>query len=258
MLSYQHMYHAGGPADVHKHAALARMLEQIAQSDASCTYVETHAGRGLYDLRSAEAAKTKEAERGILALDDGQSPILPAAYRRAIASARAVHGPNIYPGSPVIAQILLRSSDPMHLAELHPREVAALRQEVYGHGIQIRQMDGFEVAAEVLAQTKDQGFLLIDPSYEIKSDYEQAARFVVRMHTQHAGLRVLLWYPILEAGLHHIISDILEKHIGQSYERDHVMFPATMSPRLLGSGLIGINLPDRLAPTDKSPPRLAN
>ena len=56
MLSYQHAYHAGNPADVHKHALLAAMLDYLTAKDKPLTYIETHAGRGLYDLAAPEAA----------------------------------------------------------------------------------------------------------------------------------------------------------------------------------------------------------
>jgi 23S rRNA (adenine2030-N6)-methyltransferase len=246
MLSYQHIYHAGGLADVHKHAALARMLKRIAANGPVCTYVETHAGRGLYDIHCAEQQKTREAERGILALDDGRSPLLPAPYREAIAAARAVHGRRIYPGSPVIAQILLRPTDPIYLAELHPREFKALKHEVRGRGIWVEQVDGFELAARVLPPRQGRGFLFIDPSYEIKSDYEQVASFVRQMHAKDPKLMILIWYPILGAGLHQVLAEMLEADRPSRYEKDEIEFPEQISPRLKGSGLIGINMPERL------------
>ena len=65
MLSYQHAYHAGNLADVHKHAALAWVCDYLTRKDKPLSYIETHAGRGLYDLSGAEAAKTGEAAQGI-------------------------------------------------------------------------------------------------------------------------------------------------------------------------------------------------
>ena len=67
MLSYQHIYHAGCAADVHKHASLSVLLNVMAQKDKPLTYFETHAGRGVYDLNAPEAEKTKEADKGIRA-----------------------------------------------------------------------------------------------------------------------------------------------------------------------------------------------
>ena len=65
MLSYQHLYHAGNLADVHKHALLAWMLDYLTRKDKPLSYLETHAGRGLYDLEAPEARKTGEALQGI-------------------------------------------------------------------------------------------------------------------------------------------------------------------------------------------------
>ena len=66
MLSYQHLFHAGNLADVHKHAALSWVLEYMTRKDKPLTYVETHGGRGLYDLAADEAIKTGEAAMSIM------------------------------------------------------------------------------------------------------------------------------------------------------------------------------------------------
>ena len=68
MLSYQHAYHAGNAADVHKHLALVMLLRRLTQKERPFCFIDTHAGRGLYDLESAEARKTREAETGVLRL----------------------------------------------------------------------------------------------------------------------------------------------------------------------------------------------
>ena len=65
MLSYQHIYHAGNLADVQKHALLAAMLSYLTRKDKPFSYIETHAGRGLYQLDAPEEMKTGEAEQGI-------------------------------------------------------------------------------------------------------------------------------------------------------------------------------------------------
>ena len=66
MLSYQHIYHAGNLADVHKHTVLAVLLTAMKAKDKPISYMETHAGRGLYNLSSEEAIKTGEAKLGII------------------------------------------------------------------------------------------------------------------------------------------------------------------------------------------------
>ena len=68
MLSYQHAYHAGNRADIQKHSLLASVLEVLTRKGRPLTYMETHAGRGVYDLTAAEAKKTGEASEGWLSL----------------------------------------------------------------------------------------------------------------------------------------------------------------------------------------------
>ena len=114
MLSYQHSYHAGNLADVHKHALLACALEYMTAKDKPLTYFETHAGRGAYDLTSEAAVKTGEAARGILRLAEAFPPEHPySAVRKRIAR---VYWESIYPGSPLIATHFLRPGDQAHLA----------------------------------------------------------------------------------------------------------------------------------------------
>ena len=124
MLSYQHAYHAGNMADVHKHALLAWILDYLTQKDKPLCYIETHAGRGLYDLAGDAAAKTGEAAQGIDRAAARFPPDHP--YIRLLARTRAAHGPRAYPGSPMLAALALRPGDSLHLAELHPQEHAAL------------------------------------------------------------------------------------------------------------------------------------
>ena len=94
MLSYQHAYHAGGPADLHKHIVLAELLAQLTRKPRGITYAETHAGRGRYDLAAPEAAKTGEAAAGIARI--APDPATP--FGRALAAVRAGHGAGRLPG----------------------------------------------------------------------------------------------------------------------------------------------------------------
>ena len=62
MLSYQHIYHAGGPADVHKHSALCILLEHFVIKAKPFSILDIYAGNGRYELTGEHAQKTKEHE----------------------------------------------------------------------------------------------------------------------------------------------------------------------------------------------------
>lgn len=146
MLSYQHSYHAGCIADVHKHTLLSILLTSLTQKERPISYVETHAGRGLYDLGSEDSQKTGEAEHGIMALQ--HAGILPNdhPYMEALLKVQGRLGPLAYPGSPGIAKEILRPQDHLHLMELHPGEIKHLYRHFRSPNHHIHFRDGYEGA----------------------------------------------------------------------------------------------------------------
>ena len=188
MLSYQHAYHAGGPADLHKHIVLAELLARLAAKPRGLAYVETHAGRGLYDLAGPEASKTGEAAQGIARLTP--DPATP--FGRALATVRAAHGRSRYPGSPALARALLRPADRLVLMELHRAEHAALVAALGGTGVEIHRRDGFEGVLALAPLKPRRGLVLVDPSYEVKAEYEVTAAFVRRLVAKWPEASVLV------------------------------------------------------------------
>ncbi len=240
MLSYQHIYHAGNAADVHKHALLAVALDYMAGKPKPMCYIETHAGRAMYDLAAPEAVKTAEAAAGIGRMEhwfDAGHP-----YARALAHARALAGPSAYPGSPRIAQTLLRDDDPITLAELHPRERAALEDAL--PGVVVRGVDGPTMAKAMVPPTPRRGLMLIDPSYEIKSDWDEMPRLLGAVQRRWNVGVLLLWYPVLANGAHRAMAATLDALALPDAIRHEVRFPpARPGHGLLGSGLYITNPP---------------
>ncbi|OIQ32846.1 MAG: 23S rRNA (adenine(2030)-N(6))-methyltransferase RlmJ [Alphaproteobacteria bacterium MedPE-SWcel] len=242
MLSYQHIYHAGNLADVQKHALLAWVLDYMTRKDKPVSYLETHAGRALYDLASAEAQKTGEAARGIDMARDWFARDHP--YARVIDAVQAEHGSNSYPGSPRVASELLRPGDSLHLAELHPQEAQALRAAMRGTGAKVHLQDGFEMAQSLAPPTPRRGVLLIDPSYEIKSDYTRIPGIISKLHRKWNVGVIMLWYPILRDGPHPDMLAALEAQGLPDSVRHEVRFPpARAGHRMVGSGLFVVNAP---------------
>lgn len=241
MLSYQHIYHAGNPADVHKHALLASMLRYLTRKDKPLSYLETHSGRGLYQLDAAEAQKTGEAEAGITALRskfDADHP-----YVQALQAIRAEHGPRAYPGSPLLASTLLRKGDRLHLAELHPQEYAALSNTML-HKAKCHNQDGFEMAHKVAPPEPRRGLLLIDPSYEVKSDYDTIPAQIAKLHKKWNVGVIALWYPLLTSDAHGPMVSQLEQGKFAGALRHEVRFPPVRAGHgMIGSGMFVLNAP---------------
>lgn len=241
MLSYQHHYHAGNLADVHKHAVLAWTLNYLTQKDKPLTYMETHAGRGLYDLAAPEAVKTGEAAMGIGRAAPWFGKNHP--YARAIAATRAERGPNAYPGSPLIAGHLLREIDTIHLCELHPQEHAALDYATSPFGAHVYREDGFAKALSILPPTPRRGMLLIDPSYEVKTDYDDIPRIIWQISRKWNVGIIALWYPILADAPHRVMLNMLRQDHPEATVHEVRFPPARDGHRMVGSGMFIINPP---------------
>ncbi|WP_313350113.1 23S rRNA (adenine(2030)-N(6))-methyltransferase RlmJ [Paracoccus sp. (in: a-proteobacteria)] len=241
MLSYQHAYHAGNLADLHKHTLLASMLAYLTAKPKPLSYLETHAGRGLYDLTSAEADKTGEAANGITrALSENW---LPADHPlcQALDAVRAEYGVTAYPGSPLIARHFLRPGDVAHLAELHPTEHQALSEFTdFAH---LHRQDGFQMAQAVCPPTPRRGLLLIDPSYEVKADYAAIPRHISKLARKWNIGVIVLWYPLLTDNRHAPMIQALRSDHPDALLSEVRFPPARAGHGMVGSGMFVLNPP---------------
>ncbi len=237
MLSYQHAYHAGGPADLHKHMILAGLLARLTVKPRPVSYAETHAGRGLYDLSDPETARTGEAAAGI----DRLAPDPDRPYGRALAETRAAHGPKAYPGSPALTAALLRPGDRIALMELHPAEHAALRANFRNRpDIEIHRRDGYEGVLALAPMKPRKGLVLIDPAYEVKDEYATVPVFVRSLLAKWPEATIMVWYPLLPAGRHHAMLAALAPLRPRF---DEVAFTPRPARGMTGSGVALVNAP---------------
>ena len=241
MLSYQHGYHAGNMADVHKHALLAWSLAYMTRKDKPLSYLETHAGRGLYDMTDEAAVKTGEAAKGIAIAANWFASDHP--YAQVLDRIRAKHGATAYPGSPLVAAESLRPMDNIHLSELHTQEFAALQANMAPYGGIYRQRDGWEMAMSLCPPEPRRGLLLIDPSFEVKSDYDTIPDTIAKLHRKWGVGVIMLWYPILTDAPHKPMIDALRTAIPEGVVSEVSFPPARPGHRMVGSGLFVVNAP---------------
>ncbi|WP_170516787.1 23S rRNA (adenine(2030)-N(6))-methyltransferase RlmJ [Ruegeria atlantica] len=244
MLSYQHIYHAGNLADVQKHALLAWVLNYLTRKDKPLTYLETHSGRGLYKLDAVEALRTGEAAAGIGRAQradwfDADHPL-----SRAITAVQQRQGRVAYPGSPMIAASLLRDQDSLHFAELHPQEHAALAMAMSPYGAKVYQQDGYELAQSLLPPTPRRGMLLIDPSYEVKSEYDRLPGIIAKLHRKWNVGVIALWYPLLTDDRHRaMVSALQAQNLPKAFCHEVRFDPVREGHRMVGSGMFIVNAP---------------
>jgi 23S rRNA (adenine2030-N6)-methyltransferase len=199
MLAYRHAFHAGNHADVLKHTVLTLVLRYMNLKDKGWRYVDTHAGAGGYSLQGEYAQKRGEYTQGIAALYDRSD--LPEPLADLVGLVRdfnAGKGLIQYPGSPAIAQALMRPQDQLRLFEIHPTDHKILASYLGDvPGIEVKMSDGFAALKSQLPPTTKRGVVLIDPSYEIKTDYPRALAAWREALERFPECVVLLWLPQL-------------------------------------------------------------
>ena len=210
MLSYRHAFHAGNHADVLKHFVLIQLIRHLQQKDAPFHFIDTHAGAGLYVLDQGYATKSAESETGIARLWPRRD--LPPPLAEYVDLVRALNPSGKlrhYPGSPWIAEMLLREQDRLRLFELHPTDIKILkknfrelekapnRPRTRGTRTLVEQGDGFAALKALLPPPSRRALVLIDPPYEVKTDYRSVTDTLADALKRFATGTYAIWYPVL-------------------------------------------------------------
>jgi 23S rRNA (adenine2030-N6)-methyltransferase len=246
VLSYQHIYHAGNRADLHKHGLLVWLLTYLVQKEKPASYVDVFAGRGFYDLRSAAARKTGEGRTGIASVFAYDWPDSLAPWKTLLEEINPKGGLRYYGGSPWLASKLLRQQDKLFLCDLHPIEYNELKELFkVDSRINLHQRHAHEALAGLLPPTPRRGLVLIDPSYEVKAEYEQMTELLNQSLRKWPSGCFVLWYPLLDGGQHQtMLRDLQSLEAGflcgewrwrESWHEE--------TQGMLGSGLLVFNPP---------------
>ena len=198
MLSYRHSFHAGNFADVLKHVVLVEIIQYLKRKDSAFDCIDTHAGAGYYDLQSSHAAKLAEYRDGIARLNSADWPEL-SAYLETVAKFNPDGQLDVYPGSPAIAQRLLRDQDRARLFELHPADHAALVQNMaVDRRFKVYCEDGHAGLLRLLPPRSRRAVVLLDPSYEVKSEYQQLVQTLTQAWRKFPTGVYAIWYPVID------------------------------------------------------------
>ena len=198
MLSYKHGYHAGNQADVLKHICLIQAYKSLKKHHNSISYIDTHAGSGDYNFKSDYMSKNKEYENGISILEnykyENQSIKYYLKVLRNINNSKKL---SFYPGSPSIMSYLSDNSDKLSFYELHNNEFQLLKKNLSKQiNAKVFNKDGFDFTNQKI-NSNEKTLVLIDPSYEIKDDFEKVVNTLRILDIEHANLTALIWYPVL-------------------------------------------------------------
>ncbi len=245
MLSYKHAFHAGNHADVLKHACLAILLNKLTQKNKPLSYIDTHAGSGLYNLNSDDARKNAEFADGIdrlLAARDA----LPA-LQTYLSVVRSFRDQEQYPGSPALAAQLLRPDDRLILMELHNNEFANLKHHL-GHDPRAacHHRNGLEGVLALCPPTPKRGLVLIDPPYELNDEYVQITTTVKQLHRKWPTGIIAIWYPLLAHARNqapHMLKHLVKDKPANLFVAELWVKAQDSEFGMHGSGMAFINLP---------------
>ncbi|MFM6932235.1 MAG: 23S rRNA (adenine(2030)-N(6))-methyltransferase RlmJ [Novosphingobium sp.] len=257
-MNYRHSFHAGNSADVVKHGLLIALVRALQLKQGALTFIDTHAGCGLYDLHGAEAGRTGESAQGVLQVFADSNPLLDD-YRAAVQAVNdgkdAASGPQFYPGSPQILAQLLRPQDCLILNEKHPEDVQILRGVMRGTGAAVHQRDAYEFWLAMLPTRTPRGVVVVDPPYEQTDERARITATLAAAYRKWAHGVTVIWYPLKDRATHERWKEQLRRlGIPKLLWVEHWLYDDDQPGIYNGAGLFVVNPP--YAFTEGLPPLL--
>ncbi|HEY9144390.1 MAG TPA: 23S rRNA (adenine(2030)-N(6))-methyltransferase RlmJ [Arenimonas sp.] len=251
-MNYRHGFHAGNHADVLKHLVLVALLDALKRKDAPFFVLDTHAGRGQYDLAASQAQRTGEADAGIRRLwatRPSEPPAL-AAYLAAVAACWTPEA-DTYPGSPQLVARALREQDRLAACELQPEEAAALKSLLAGDPrCHVHQRDGYAAIKALLPPREGatrfaRALVLVDPPYEAQAEEYPLITAALRDGLERFPQGIFaLWYPIKQrATLQPLMRKLANLPMKSALAIELLVRPDDSPLRMNGSGMVVINPP---------------
>ena len=240
-MNYRHAFHAGNHADSLKHALLLRLLDALKRKETPFAVLDTHAGRGLYDLSAEEAQRTGEAAQGALRLQGiTEGPLGPF-----VAALAAQGFPARYPGSPALIRAALRPQDRLVCCELHPEDHAALRAFfARDRQVAVHRRDAYEAIRALTPFPERRGLVLMDPPFEQEAEFARLAAAIAELQRRFRAGVIAAWYPVKHRAPVRDFHDALRAaEVRDAIAAELWLREPTDPRRLNGSGLLVVNPP---------------
>ncbi len=255
-MNYKHAYHAGNFADVVKHILLLQLLNQYTQKNKPYYVLDAYGGRGLYSLNSDEMNKTREADKGVLALQKfvqsakpSDIPEAVALYLKQLDGARQIYDKHVYPGSPWFIAHHVDTNSGIDIRaesfEAIADEYDALNYQLYQLPIGIHHRDAFEGVPAVLPPKERRGIVLLDPPFEQEhKDFSRLVDLLTVCHKKFATGTFALWYPIKNTEAVQLFHKKMKRTgIKKQLICEMNVYPNDVAVGMNGTGMLIINPP---------------
>lgn len=254
-MNYRHHFHAGNFADVMKHVLLLQLVRALQKKEKGFVYIDTHAGRGAYDLEWAATgdslARKAEWPEGIGRM--WERAALPPDVQDYVERVRAfdrdagnlLPAPRFYPGSPRLVRQLARPQDRLVLCEKHSAECAALRAELGGQaGVSVHEMDGYVALRAMLPPPERRALVLIDPPFEAQDEFAQIGDALREAIRRMPAAVIAVWYPLTgRARVDEFFSIVRQQNPPPVLACELTVAGETAPMTMKGCGLVVINPP---------------
>lgn len=196
---YSHRFHAGNIGDVWKHLVLVEVLRRAQGGGRPITYVDSHAGEGVYALGptgewTEAIGKLWAAERRT---DEGEALARYVDICHALGRGGSL--PERYAGSPIVARAVLGPDAELRLFERDPAACERLRRELGDSpAARVECADGLAALASTVraAEARGRVVALVDPPFTQKTDWTVVPDRVIEAARASPGATLLLWYPL--------------------------------------------------------------
>ena len=262
-MNYRHQFHAGNFADVMKHALLVGLVGAMQKKEKGFLYLDTHAGRGRYDLAAAAQGDTlprqPEHPNGIGRLWTRTD--LPAGLADYVALVRrfdtergnAGEAPRFYPGSPWLVQLRARPQDRLALWEKHPEEFELLAIELSREPrVSVQERDGYGALRALLPPLEKRALVLMDPPFEAADEFARMVDAVKDGLRRLPSAVMALWYPLTErARVDAFFAGLLALELPPTLVLELTVAGERSALKMKGCGLVIINPPWQFDQTAK-------
>ena len=255
-MNYRHSFHAGNYGYVFKHTLLVLLLRVLQRKEKGFLYLDTHAGRGAYDLRAAPGRVERPPEwpQGIGRLWGTADLPPPLADYVALVrdfDRRAGAGgerPRLYPGSPWLAALVRRPQDRLALWEQQPGEARALRAALGRRPrVAVTCGDGYRALRALLPPPERRALVLIDPPFEAPDEFDAILAALREGLQRLPGGVYAVWYPVTERARADAFHAALRNRRPAPALWAELAVSANPEVRMKGCGLVVINPPWRFA-----------
>ena len=248
-MNYRHAFHAGNHGDVLKHAVLVRLVEYLKRKDKPFRVIDTHAGRGVYDLTDEAAERSGEWHYGVGRLLDATFEAEARALLSPYFDIALTDAPQTYRGSPRIVRELLRAQDRLTAIELHPDDHLALADHFADdRQVRVLRLDGWLAMKGHLPPKERRALIFVDPPFEKPDEFGRFVTHLAEAYRRFSQGTYAFWYPTKDrAAVHEFYGALGELGIDNMMALELTVGTAWKGGGMIGAGMVIVNPPYTLA-----------